>query len=124
LTSEALAHQIADAMAEKQAEDILLLNLEELSTIADYFVIATGTVDVHIKAIVDHVQQMLREGDEPRKPIHVEGYSNLYWVLMDYGDIVVHVFHPQAREFYKLEKLWGDAPLERYDSTSNYISNS
>lgn len=112
MTTKELAEKAAQCMLEKQARDIVILDLKGISPIADYFVIATGEVDVHLKAVVDHVDQSLRELDEPVKPIHKEGYTHLNWVLLDYGDIIVHVFNSEMREYYQLEKLWGDAPTE------------
>ena len=112
MTSRALSRKVAGYLLDKQAEEIIILDLRKLTTLADYFIIATGSVDVHIKAIVDHVQRSLAGLKEPVKPYQVEGYQNLRWVLMDYGDVVIHVFHPEARAFYQLEKLWGDAPVE------------
>lgn len=100
-------------MLEKQAEDVVIIDLRKLTSLADYFVIATGSVDVHVKAIVDNVDRTLRTSNDPLKPLHVEGYTHLNWVLLDYGDVVVHVFKDDARRYYQLEQLWGDAPLER-----------
>ena len=83
----------------------------------DYFVIATGRTNIQVRAIADEVEEQLRErGGE--KPIGREGAGEDKWVLLDYGDVVVHVFQPEERDFYRLEKLWGDAPrLELPDST-------
>lgn len=105
-------------MLDKQAQDVLMIELSPLTAIADYFVIATGSVDVHVKAIVDHVARSLRSVDGGDKPLQVEGYTNLSWVLMDYGDVVVHVFQPARREYYQLETLWGDAKVELIEDTS------
>ncbi len=123
MTSHQFAHRIAKYLQDKQAEDVLVLDLRDLSTIADYFVIATGSVDVHVKALVDHVDLSMRTGNPPARPSHLEGYSNLYWVLMDYGVVIVHILQPQAREYYKLEKLWGDAPTEVISSISDTENN-
>ncbi len=117
-----LAKKIAVHLVDKQALDIQILDLRELTTIADYFIIATGSVDVHVKALVDHVQRSLINAEDGQKPIHIEGYDHLYWVLIDYGDVIVHLFQPEAREFYKLEKLWGDAPVEHINSEVRVVS--
>lgn len=109
-----LAEAIVESALDKQAQDVLLIDLRSISSLADYFVVVSGTVDVHVKAIVDNIQRELRDLEEPVHALRVEGYSNLFWVLLDYGDVVVHVFHPEAREYYKLEKLWGDAPVKLY----------
>lgn len=102
-------------MLDKQAEDIVILDLRKLTSLADFFIVATGSVDVHVKAIVDHVERSIRSSAPHLKPMHVEGYSHLNWVLLDYGDVVVHVFRDESRRYYQLEKLWGDAPMERVE---------
>ncbi|HSG46756.1 MAG TPA: ribosome silencing factor [Longimicrobiales bacterium] len=93
---------------ERKAQDVLLLDLRGISTATDHFVIASGTSDIQVKAIADHILEDLRK--EGVKPAHVEGLETGRWVLLDYIDFVVHVFHPQSRSFYQLEALWGDAP--------------
>jgi len=93
---------------ERKALDVVVLDLRGISSATDYFIVASGTSDVQVKAIADHVVDELREDDV--RPQHVEGTSGGRWVLIDYIDFVVHVFHPQARAFYQLENLWGDAP--------------
>lgn len=93
---------------ERKAQDVLILDLQGISTATDHFVIATGTSDVQVRAIADHILEELRK--EKVKPAHVEGLETGRWVLLDYIDFVVHVFHPQSRSFYQLEALWGDAP--------------
>lgn len=118
MATEQLAHKIADLMLEKQAMDIDILDLRKLTAIADYFVIASGSVDVHVRAIVDHIDRSLRVESPASRPLHIEGYKHLNWVLLDYGDIVVHIFQPEARAFYRLERLWGDAPTERIEDTA------
>ncbi len=94
--------------AEKQASDIVLLDLRKVTDFTDYFLICTGSVDVHARAIVDHIEDELRKIGW--KPIHVEGAETGKWILMDYVHLVVHVFQPEARKYYSLERLWGDAP--------------
>jgi ribosome-associated protein len=93
---------------ERKASDVVVLDLRGISTATDYFVIASGNSDVQVKAISDHVRDELKK--DSVRPEHLEGLRGGRWVLMDYVDFVVHVFHPQAREFYQLERLWGDAP--------------
>ncbi len=100
-----LAKKIAQTLYLKKAEDILILDIRELSGIADFFIICSGTSDRHVKAIADAVF------DELAKPWHKEGYENLRWILLDYVDVVVHVFQNETREFYGLERLWGDAEV-------------
>lgn len=101
-----------DLAIERKARSIVVLDLRGISSATDYFVIASGTSDVQVKAIAEHVLDELRE--EGVRPQHVEGLPGGRWVLLDYIDFVVHVFHPQARDFYQLENLWGDAP--RWDA--------
>jgi len=104
----------AELSLELKAHEVIVLDLRGISTATDYFVIASGTSDVQVKAIAEHIVDELRE--EGVRPQHVEGVSGGRWVLLDYIDFVVHVFHPQARSFYQLENLWGDAP--RWDAPS------
>ena len=98
----------AELALERKAHDVVVLDLRGISTATDYFVIAGGTSDVQVKAIADHlVDELKKDGVRPE---HIEGLRGGRWVLLDYVDFVVHVFHPQARDFYQLENLWGDAP--------------
>jgi ribosome-associated protein len=93
---------------ERNARDPLLLDLRGLSDASDFFLIASGDSDVHVRAIAEHIIEVLaREGI---RPSGVEGRRTARWVLIDYIDLVIHVFHPVVREFYQLERLWGDAP--------------
>jgi ribosome-associated protein len=85
-----------------------VLDLRGISSATDFFVIAEGTSDTQVKAIADHVEVELKK--EGVRPEHVEGVRGARWVLIDYVDFVVHVFHREARAFYQLENLWGDAP--------------
>lgn len=98
----------AEFALERKARDVIVLDLRGISTATDFFVIATGTSDVQVKAIADHVVDELKR--DAVRPEHVEGLRGARWVLIDYVDFIVHVFHPQARDFYQLETLWGDAP--------------
>jgi ribosome-associated protein len=98
----------AELALERKAQDVVVLDLRGISTATDFFVIATGRSDVQVKAIADHVVDELKK--ESVRPEHSEGLRGARWVLLDYVDFVVHVFHPEARAFYQLENLWGDAP--------------
>jgi len=98
----------AELALELKAQDVVILDLRGISTATDFFVIAEGTSDVQVKAIADHTVDELKKDDV--RPEHIEGLRGGRWVLVDYVDFVVHVFHPQARQFYQLENLWGDAP--------------
>lgn len=99
----------ARAASDKKAEDIVVVDVAELLVITDYFVICTGRNDRQVRTIADEVEDQLREKGGI-KPIGREGADEGKWVLLDFGDLVVHVFQPEEREFYRLEKLWGDAP--------------
>lgn len=104
----AAAAQRAAAIAlDRKANDVVLLGLSGVTDMTDFFVIASGTSDTHTRAIAEHiVAEMKKEGF----PVyHVEGLAQGRWVLLDYVDFVVHVFHPALRQFYQLERLWGDA---------------
>jgi ribosome-associated protein len=109
MTSTELAHHIADLALDKKALNVLILDLRELDAVTDYFVVCTGEVELQVKAITDHIYDSLLA--EKIKPFHREGYDNMQWVLIDYIDVVFHVFLPERREFYNLETLWVDAPV-------------
>lgn len=108
MNSSLLANKITDLIFNKKGYDVKIIDLRKLTTITDYFVICTGDSDTQVKAIADEVDKQLR--DEGIKSWHTEGYQGLNWVLIDFVDVVVHVFKKETREFYNLEKLWGDAP--------------
>ncbi|HEX6065359.1 MAG TPA: ribosome silencing factor [Longimicrobiales bacterium] len=97
-----------ELIIDRKGQDLLLLDLRGLSNSTDYFLIVTGTSDTHVRAIADHILDELKK--EGMKPDHIEGLRTGRWVLVDFIDFVIHVFHPTAREFYQLERLWGDAP--------------
>ena len=96
------------ALLDKKAEKLVVLNLQGLTTISDYFVLATAGSDRQAQALSDAVELALKAAG--RRPLSIEGYSSAAWILLDYGDVVFHVFHHEARRFYGLERLWGDAP--------------
>jgi ribosome-associated protein len=110
LAPKALARMCCRLALDKRAEDVIIIDLRKLNAPTDYFVICSAAADRQVKAIADRII----EGTDERgfKPWHVEGYGALKWVLIDYVDVVVHVFHKETREFYSLETLWGDAPME------------
>lgn len=101
---------ISDAIFEKKGLDVKLLDLRGITTIADYFVICSGESDMQVKAIADNIDKRLTE--EGVKIWKQEGFKALSWVLIDLSDIVVHIFRNESRQFYNLERLWGDAPVE------------
>ena len=106
-TPRELALLAARALSEKKGREIQVLEIADLTTLADYFVLCTGSSNTQINALVDNVEKVLTEqaGEEP---LHREGYRGGTWVLLDYGCIAVHVFNAEAREFYGLERLWRD----------------
>ncbi len=110
LTPLALARKAGKLALTKKGFDVKILKLKNISSICDYFVIVSGDVDVHVKAIAEAIHEGLLEKDT--KPWHREGIRGGKWALLDYVDVVVHVFQKSVREFYALEKLWGDAPVE------------
>lgn len=108
LQPEELAAVAADALDTKQGRDIVVLDMGRLLEILDLFVIASGTSKRQVRTLAEEVDIRLEE--HGRVPLRVEGMDTAEWVLLDYGDLAVHVFQPEAREFYALERLWGDAP--------------
>ncbi len=106
-TPKELALLAAKALSDKKGREIRVLEIAELTTLADYFVLATGSSNTQINALVDSVEKTLTE-EAGEKPLHREGYRGGTWVLLDYGCIAVHVFNQEAREFYGLERLWQD----------------
>ena len=108
--SSELVQNIVDCALEKKAEKLLVLDVYNLTTLADYFIICSANTEPQIKAICDNIRR-----GTPHKPWHIEGYEKLSWVLLDYVDVLVHVFRTEEREYYNLEKLWDDAPKKEYD---------
>jgi ribosome-associated protein len=103
-----------EAAQDRKGADLLLLDLRGLSDATDHFLLVTGTSDTHVRSIADHIIEKLK--DAGVRPSHVEGLRSGRWVLIDCIDFVVHVFHPAAREFYQLERLWGDAPAQALEA--------
>jgi ribosome-associated protein len=109
LDSKDFTQIISELIFTKKGYDVKIIDLRKLATFADYFVICSADSDTQVKAIADEIDKKLR--DDGIKCWHKEGYMALQWVLLDYVDVVVHVFKKDARDFYNLEKLWGDAPI-------------
>lgn len=99
---------IAQLMRDKKAQDVLVLDLRKVASFTDYFVIGTGRSDRQVQAIAEHLERELK--GLKWRPTAVEGLGVARWVLMDFGDVIVHIFQKQVREFYDLEGLWSDAP--------------
>ena len=98
----------AQAALDRKAIDLRILHLEKVSDFTDYFVVMSGSNERQVQALADGIVETLRE--RKLRPLHVEGMRNARWVLLDYGDFLVHVFDEERRHFYGLERLWGDAP--------------
>ncbi len=109
MDSKNFALKITDLIFNKKGYDVLILDLRKLASFADYFIICSADSDTQVKAIADEVDKSLK--DEGIRCWHKEGLNALSWVLLDYVDVVVHIFKKEAREFYNIEKLWGDAPV-------------
>lgn len=107
-----IAQKIAAAANDKKAKDILLLNMEGLSPVTDFYVICSAGNSTLVKAIADNIEDKLAEAGV--HPTHKGGYADARWVLLDYGDVVAHVFLEEERDFYNLEQLWADAPSESF----------
>ena len=106
-TPKELALLAARALSDKKGKEIRVMEIAELTTLADYFVLATGASNTQINALVDNVEKVLAE-EAGEQPLHREGYRGGTWVLLDYGCVVVHIFNDEARKFYSLEHLWAD----------------
>lgn len=100
-----LANAIVTILENKKAIDVELIPVAEKTVLADYFIICSGTSSTHIKALADEVEYMMKR-DHNIVPDHIEGRETARWILLDYKDVVVHVFHPEERQNYSLEKLW------------------
>jgi ribosome-associated protein len=115
LTPERLADVIAEYALDKKAQDVVELNLQGVSGSTDAFVLCTGTSDRQVKAIHDAIHIGLKN-DHGLLPRRVEGLTESRWVLMDYWDVVVHIFTAEARDYYRLETLWGDVPRKEFEA--------
>ncbi len=104
--NQTILNTAISALEDKKARNIRAIDIKELTTVADYFVIASGTSVPHIKSLADNVEEQLSE--KGVKPINIEGYRSARWILLDYNDIVIHIFHEDDREYYGLERLWQD----------------
>jgi ribosome-associated protein len=121
LDSAALARLAAEACDDRKAVDIRLIRVDEVSSLADWFVICSGLSDVQVRAIARSVEERL-EAEDGRLPLRREGQGEGRWVLLDYGDVIVHVLTPQERSFYDLESFWGHGEASRYRSPQAIVS--
>jgi ribosome-associated protein len=115
-----LARLIADALDDKKGNDIALLDVGDLFQITEVFVIVTGTSRPHVQTLAESVEEKLR--GVGRRSLRSEGRAEAEWVLVDFGDVVLHVFQQEARDFYGLERLWGDAPRVDWEPASSEAS--
>ena len=109
LTAKEVALQVTKALDEKKGMDIKLLRIDEVSSLADYFLICTGTSNTHVKTLCDYAEYTMEQLGEPM--LGREGHRGNSWELLDFGSVVVHVFTDEARKFYDLERLWADAEV-------------
>ena len=114
ITSFTLAKTIAELAIDKKAERVISINLKGLTSITDHFLICSADTDVQIKAIADNIRK-----NTLTKPTRIEGYEKMNWIILDYIDVVVHIFKTIEREYYNLEKLWGDAKIITYSENDN-----
>jgi len=112
LDSGQLARAAADIASDKKASDVILLDIRDVTTIADYFVICSGNNPRQIRAIADAIDEQL--GEQGADLLHREGVAESGWILLDFGDVVIHIFGPREREYYRLERLWSGAKTVVY----------
>jgi len=113
-----LVEHIVKAADDKKAKDIKILDLREVSFVTDFFVICTGSTSLQTKAIADNIEEKLEE-EHNLSLLRREGYQAGSWILLDYGSVVVHIFRPEERDFYNIERLWGDAKVLETSSFLN-----
>ncbi len=112
-TTKIVRSACLEQLRSRKAEDIVVIDLRQTADFVDYFIICTGTSDVHVRALADAVIEGLKA--EGHQPYHVEGYDMRKWVLIDFVDIIVHIFQEDSRQFYGLERLWRIAPIARVE---------
>lgn len=108
-----LARRIGDLLLDKKASEVVILDMRGMTSYADYIVIASGESDRQVSAMAENVQVQLKTGSQPLRPISTEGMETGQWVLLDYDDVVAHLFNGEVRAFYDLDGLWADAPREK-----------
>jgi len=111
LTPKQLTEAIAESIFEKKGKDVAIITMKKVTSMSDYFVVCSADSEIQVKAIADNIEDNLTSIGV--KVWHREGYKALQWILLDYVDVVVHIFKSDAREFYSIEKLWGDAPIKK-----------
>ena len=110
MDSKTLSEKIVSILEDRKARNLIVINIENVTVISDYFVICDGTSTTHIKALADDLEKRLEEECQLRR-LRREGYNSARWILLDYGDVVVHIFHEEDRKFYDIERLWSDGVI-------------
>ncbi len=118
-SSQVLASRAAELSLEKKCGDVVVLDVRKISCVTDFFVIATADSERKAKAAFEHIVDELKKENE--RPLHIEGADSLHWVVLDYVDVVVHIFQPDERAFYDLESLWGDAPKKVLKNADGHL---
>lgn len=109
-----LEELIIQALIEKQGIDVCCINLKKINHVYfDYFIVCTGNSKPHVETLCDYVQFQTKKVADV-KPLHVEGLENKEWIILDYFNVLVHIFQPEARQYYNIESLWGDADIQRF----------
>ncbi|MCS7216002.1 MAG: ribosome silencing factor [Thermodesulfovibrio sp.] len=117
MDSKQKAQKVAEFLSNKKAQDIKILELKDLTIITDYFVICSGESTTHVKALTEYLQDSMKQ--QGYKLYGIEGFSNANWVLLDYGDVIVHIFLEDTRRYYDLERLWLDAPRIEFEKVTS-----
>lgn len=117
MESKDLAQKVANLANDKKAKDILILDMATLSPVTDYYIVCSASNSTLVQAIADNIEDKLAEMEV--FPLHKEGYNEAQWILLDFGDVVVHVFLEEERDFYNLEQLWADAPSVDFIEETN-----
>ncbi len=120
LPARTLAALAVEAMQSKKAVDVTVIDVREVSGVTDYFVIGTGESSLQVRAVAEAVREQLK--DEGERPWKREGMEHNQWVVLDYVDVVVHIFDRERRDYYDLERLWGDAPVEHVAADADSVA--
>ncbi|MBC7189799.1 ribosome silencing factor [Candidatus Aerophobetes bacterium] len=115
MTSKKVALEASKIIQDKKGQEIVLLNIQKISVICDYFLICSGESPIHMQTIAKELEEKL--GQKGINLLNTDDYLNDRWILLDFGDVVVHIFSPEAREYYQLERLWADAEREKIDES-------
>lgn len=113
MTEKEMSQVICAAASDKKAKDIVVMDMKNLMSSTDYFMVCSAPTATQVRAIADNIEEKMDEAEVHFN--HKEGYREGEWVLLDYGDVVAHIFRQEAREYYALERLWGEAPLTPYE---------